>query len=68
MWLQREIQMAEDGFVHFVSRFKLSGSAAQATLISPPRAQASSGLILRPSAPDACDDNPADDVKLAWKA
>ena len=60
--------MAEDGFVHLVLLFKLSGSAAQATSISPPRAQSLSRLFLRPSAPDACDDNPADNVNLAWKA
>ena len=28
---------------------------------------ASSELILIPRAPDAYDDNPADDVKLAWR-
>ena len=37
-------------------------------IISPPRAQASSRLLLRPRQPDAEDDDSADEARLAWKA
>ncbi len=67
VWVQRECQMAEEGFIQLCSRFKLSGYAAQSVVISPPRAQASSGLVLRPRVPDAYDDDLADDVRLAWR-
>ena len=70
IWVQREKQMAEDGFINLVSRFKLSGSEAHPApaVVSPPRAQASSGLLLRPRQPDAEDDDSADEARLAWKA
>ena len=64
--------MAEDGFINLVSRFKplVSGSEAHPApaVVSPPRAQASSGLLLRPHQPDAANDDSADEARLAWKA
>ena len=43
------LEMAEDGFINLVSMFRLSGSEAHPApaVISPPRAQASSGLLAR---------------------
>ena len=46
------------------SRLKLSVQHA----VLPPRAQASSGIILRPRVPYPHDDDSANDAKLAWKA
>ena len=60
--------MAEDGFIHICSRFKLSGPAACSAVLSPPRSQASSRLVLRSRAADDYDDDSADGVKLAWRA
>jgi hypothetical protein len=68
VWVSREIQMAEDGFIHICSRFKLSGPAAGTAVLSPPRSQASSGLVLRPRAADDYDDDSADGVQVAWRA
>ena len=62
--------MAEDGFIQLVSRFKLAASSAQpaAAPASPPRALASSGLVLRFREPDAGEYDAEDEIKLAWKA
>ena len=60
--------MAEVGFIHICSRFKLSGPAACSAVLSPPRSQASSRLVLRSRAADDYDDDSADGVKLAWRA
>ncbi len=50
IWVQREKQMAEDGFIHLISWFKLSGSQAgartAAAMVSTSIAHASSGLLL----------------------
>jgi hypothetical protein len=47
---------------------KLSGPAACHAVLSPPRLQASSGLVLRPRAADDYDDDSVASVRLAWKA
>ena len=60
--------MAEDGFIYICSRFKLLGPAACSAVLSPPRSQASSRLVLRTRAADDYDDDSADGVKLAWRA
>ena len=48
---------------------KLLGSRARsaAALVSPPRAQVCSGLLLRPREPDLEDDESADEAMIAWK-
>ena len=70
IWVLREKQMAEDAFIHPVSRFKLIGSRARtaAAMASPPLAQLCSGLLLRPREPDLEDDESAKEAKIAWKA
>ena len=70
IWVLREKQMAEDAFIHLVSRFKLIGSRAHtaAAMVSPPCAQLCSGLLLRPREPDLEDDESANEAKIAWKA
>ncbi len=71
IWVQREKKMGADGFINLVTRFKLSGSGVHAAVSveSPPQAEASSGLLLRPQQPDADeDDDSMNDAKLAWKA
>ena len=63
VWVPREIQMSEDGFIHSCSRFKLSGGATcNAVVLSHPSTQASSRRFLRPRPEDDYDS--ADDVKL----
>ncbi len=70
VWVPREIQRAEEGFIHICSRFKQSGPAGcnLDAVVSPPRSQASSGLVLRPRAADVYDDDSRDAVLLAWRA
>ena len=51
--------------VLFVSSFFRARSAA--ALVSPPRAQVCSGLLLRPREPDLEDDESADEAMVAWK-
>ena len=59
--------MTEDGFIHLVSRCKVARSSVNksAASVLPPRAQASSGLVLRFREPDAREDD-AEGQRKAW--
>ena len=59
--------MAEDGFIHLCSRFKLLVPAVCHAILSPPHLQASRGLVLRPRAADDYDHGYVDSVRLAWE-